>query len=419
MKKILITIGLIVACINGFGQVFVVNGSNNNPSVDLNTIVYTNDMEEYQFTSVKHNIDGKVLHNVKLIDSDTMNIIVDYVKIIIEPETTPAGGTTKPVISIGDNSTSYDNIVGNTTLSFNADTIIIPTILYTSYMENDIYLKVSTAATAGFFDFTCIVKYHKIDLQWRGAERYLNSETAILTNRFGSITLTQKQFIDSTITMLKDSALWTKFDLLYMFNVGDETGASQNWISNTYNLTSVPTVNWTTKLGIINVDATGYYNTGWKPSNGVNFTQDSASVFVKSSTNLTTNTYEWGLTDGTSKKAFAGVRYGGHFYGYLNSATGIDGSTSTSIGLFSLTRDVTNIYGYADKVNKATTAIASTAPNSTHNMYIGGVNNQGSLLANSRKRISFWAAGSYFTAAEVSTLVNILTWWDAHVSMHF
>lgn len=426
MKRILFILILAGLSALGYSQQmgggFIHVGGGGGASVELSNIVYTNNMEEFQFSKIIHNVNGKLSHSVKLISTDTLSVMIDYIKIITEPATSMGTGTTYPVISVGDNSTSFNNIIGNTTLSANTDTILIPNIYYTYNLSDSICLKVQTASDARYFDFTVIAKYHKLDLAWRGGERYANSETEVLTNRFSvAQTVPQKTFIDSAITYFKDSLIWDNADILYMMNVGDSTGAGQNWIENDNNLTATgsASIDFTTKLGFINLTDAGHLLTGYVPStDAVNLTVTSAATAIKSSTNINAAKYDYGAITDSDHKIFAAIRSGDFYYAYLENNAAVSASNSNSSGLFIQSRNVDTVWTYRNTTQLAKATSAHT-DKPTQQLWLMDVNNGGSPLGNTRRRYSFFLAGGKMDAIQVRRLNNILTWWDARVSLYF
>lgn len=99
-------------------------------------------------------------------------------------------------------------------------------------------------------------------------------------------TIARRRLIDTTIRNLKSAGLWDKFDLFYILAAHDEQAGRVNWKSpsaNTLSVVNSPT--FTANTGFTTNGTDNRLNTGWAPSDGVNFTQNSAglSAWVTSS----------------------------------------------------------------------------------------------------------------------------------------
>jgi hypothetical protein len=94
--------------------------------------------------------------------------------------------------------------------------------------------------------------------------------------------------INNAIVSLKAAGIWSECDLLYVLAAADSQAASLNWVNpaGSFNLTSTNSPSFTADMGYAGDGSTSYLSTGWAPStNGVNYTQNNASLFLWSVNN--------------------------------------------------------------------------------------------------------------------------------------
>lgn len=144
----------------------------------------------------------------------------------------------------------------------------------------------------------------------------------------GSVSVTQKGYVDTLVLALKTSSTWAKFDRLWLHGNAD-TDEKQATISlvnptATASLVSTPTL---TTGGWSGDGSTKYLNSNFNPyTDGVNYLRHSASVgsFVSSSSTTSDNQVSVGAYDSVTNASRANINpiFANSFYWSLNITTG-------------------------------------------------------------------------------------------------
>lgn len=176
------------------------------------------------------------------------------------------------------------------------------------------------------------------------------------------------------VRALKRTGVWDKMDVLYVFAAHDAQAARLNWKGNSaYDATAVNSPTFTVDQGYAGDGATSYLNTGWAPSAGVNYLQDSATVF------------------GWSRTAAAEAGTGNYWIG-----------TATSADVRVTPRTSADVYAY--RINQAT----SSGPANTDGSGLFAVSRSGAAATQSyRNGAAIGSAGNVASAARSAVAINI------------
>lgn len=190
----------------------------------------------------------------------------------------------------------------------------------------------------------------------------------------GTVSTTQKGYVDTLITGLKADSLFTIIDRLWLL-------AAENTQQANIDIVSLAT--WTAHGTMTRVSngytnggaATDYLDTGFNPSTATSphFVQNSASIFAYVQTSSTVG-YD-GVAIGNGSDSSGGSRIfprytDGNYYGAINSAANTpseSGANANSMGFYVETRTgsaATATYKNGSGILSGTTA--STAPNSAN-----------------------------------------------------
>ncbi len=223
-------------------------------------------------------------------------------------------------------------------------------------------------------------------------------------------TLSRQYAINALIAALKSAGIWTKLDVLQVFAAADAQAASLNW-KNPATFTASPqsSPTFTADRGYNGDGAASYVNTTWAPSNGVNYTQDSATIFAWSRTSAAESDDAKGiLGSGTTTAVRLTTRSSANLLRYrinqASSSSGGSGITDGS-GLYAASRSgaaATQAYR-----NGATSGLAGSVASgalSSVTLNIGRLN----TTAFSSAQCAAWGAGSNLSAAEHLSLYNAL-----------
>jgi hypothetical protein len=265
-----------------------------------------------------------------------------------------------------------------------------------------------------------------VNYQFKFSYTY-ESETLSLLSRF-SVTPSDswKIAINTCIKTLKTGGIWALTDVIYFFNMHNQTDALLNWKENAHNCTipgNIPT--FTTKQGFTgNTSTTPYLNTNFNPySDGFHYTQNSATIAIWRRQFLDN-------TSSTARMEFSNYEGGnyrigiGH-YGSIGDSFRINEITasgwyynlSRATGLIALTTTSnTNRMLYLNgNYMSSNTKTSSRAVN--NNLYILARNNAGAFPDQpSGNEISFAFAGASLDATKMLTLYTAVNTFNTTVN---
>lgn len=217
---------------------------------------------------------------------------------------------------------------------------------------------------------------------------------------------TRRALINTLISTMKTDGVWSKLDAFVVFAAADAQAAKLNWISGSFDPTTVSSPTFTVDRGY-NGNDTGYLNANYNPAtNGSDYVLNSAYVGAWSRT--ANNDANGGCLVGVAT-SFGQIDLRGRSQGdaraTLNSNTLIfyNGSPDGS-GWFAVNRtSSTDLKLYRNTVEVASGSITSTAVPSA-NVYVGAMNFLGSAAAIATQEIAVYAIGGGFTATDHNNL---------------
>jgi hypothetical protein len=250
------------------------------------------------------------------------------------------------------------------------------------------------------------------------AYRPVNSETVALIARMTvKPDAARQRIIDATVTSLKAAGLWAKLEALWVLEAHDAQAAQRNWIADAFNLTPVNSPTFTVDRGYAGNGSSSYLNTGFNPSLGSIFTQNSGSFGYYLSAGTITGSNSaigMGCSDASYATFLIPRSTGNAPRGRINSSATLDygpGSLSTRLGFTGLTRTgstVTNCWRNGSRSTTETTA-SSGRPN--NNMYLLATNSSGSAAGWSGNQMAWAFVGAGLTTAEISDLRVIMSYY--------
>jgi hypothetical protein len=221
----------------------------------------------------------------------------------------------------------------------------------------------------------------------------------------------RKALIDALVGSLKTAGVWSQLDLLYVLAAHDAQAARLNWKSPAaFAALTVNSPVFQADRGYTGDGASSRLRTQFTPStNGVNFIQDSASVWVWSRTNAQSNA-AIGANGGTNRTDIILRNASDQRFGRVNSNTAAAATSITeSSGFFGLTRrDASNILTFRNGSLIDTDAAASTAINNAE-QWICGANSTGF----STQQVAVAAWGGAMTDLEASFYSAVNTYMQA------
>lgn len=201
---------------------------------------------------------------------------------------------------------------------------------------------------------------------------YGNEATALVAAMTTRPTEARIALINTLINSLKTAGVWSKLDVLWITAAHDAQAARLNWKSpGTFTLTETSSPTFTTDRGYTGNGTSSYLTTGWIPStNGVNYTQNNASLFAWSRTSALIAA---GIFGGGTVGTFRIMpRTTGDFYAYVaNDATSRGPANADGAGFFGWSRtgvSATQPYKNGVAQGAVSTVASTTLPGGQANL---------------------------------------------------
>lgn len=208
---------------------------------------------------------------------------------------------------------------------------------------------------------------------------------------------------------LKAAGIWSLLDILYIFATDGGTDfATINWKApSSFQITKVNTPTFTNNEGFNFNGTTQYLNTNWRPgTDGINYTQNSASVGVYVNEAVTANSLlDFGCSnnaDGITQGIFLNSRNdSNNATNRTNDNTTFTASVSTSLGFNMNQRRASNDkreWKDGSQVGSTQTTTSTTPP--TVNLFFGASNGNGTAVTPSTRELGCAFAGSSLSGLE-------------------
>lgn len=228
----------------------------------------------------------------------------------------------------------------------------------------------------------------------------------------------QKTAINTFILSLKSGLSITNlsdtFDAMWILAGETQESSLKNLVKNAHHCTLAGTPNPTfTQFEGLQGDGTnGYLVANYNPNlQGINYTQNNASIGYYSRTDKAANMREIGCADGTSSNNLMSKAADNNFYCGLNEGPGfIFGTIADTLGMLMVTRNsnaIADVNCYHNKttvVKSVSAGVTTGVPNAA--LYLMAFNNEGSLLQPSDRQMSFAFIGEHLTTTMRDVLVD-------------
>lgn len=235
---------------------------------------------------------------------------------------------------------------------------------------------------------------------------------------YDAMTTKPSTYAGAQNTMVKglvDDGVWAKLDVFYVFAVHTNGGSEAliNWKNpGTYNATAANSPTFTADQGFAG-GTNEYIDTNWNPtSHGSNYTQNSASAFIYSRTNVDENRKCFGINH--TNDLYLEARRSNAAEIKINETGSGTGANTDSRGLFIVDRpSSTKQYLYRNGTEIIDdTDTSSGLPNL--NVYVLAVAEAGGAAEFCTLQISMFGAGSALTSGDRSNLQSRFeTYMDA------
>ena len=218
--------------------------------------------------------------------------------------------------------------------------------------------------------------------------------------------------IDNTMVVgLVSDGVWVKLDVVWVY-ASHTNGAGEaliNWkLPGTYDATAYNAPTFTAYEGFLGNGTTQYIDCNWVPSvNGVNYTQNSASMLIYVRTNVNTNTAHGTAENADTKDLFFTPKQAdGKAYIKTNDFTYISVSNADGSGMYINTRTaaaVNKLYRNKIAIINGTTASIGVP---THSPYCLAYNNDDVAAGFRADQVSLYAFGAGLTQTDINNLTD-------------
>lgn len=221
---------------------------------------------------------------------------------------------------------------------------------------------------------------------------------------------TRQGYINTLVTSLKTAGVWTLLDELWIMAAHDAQAARLGW-KRYKNLTAVNSPTFTTDRGYAGIAFSAYLNTNFVPStDGVQFTQNDASLGVYSRTDGYQSNFEAGVSDGTNRiSIMLGNTTSEVGRVQLNQSLNSEvGRLTTPTGLLVIRRTGAAANGALQNgvIVKTQNLASSGLPTKT--LFIAAFNNNGSATGQNTRQFAAAFVGAAMSEAQQLSLYNAI-----------
>lgn len=248
---------------------------------------------------------------------------------------------------------------------------------------------------------------------------FTDPDAEAFSDEIGTLNDTQNEALDQLVLDLKADSLWAKMIALYPFVGGNATAHSYNLKDvNTFQITWNGTVTHNAN-GVAGDASTGYGDTGYNPtSDSMNAQDNHFSVYSRTSSTVGAK-MELGGETAAGNRIYLGAGFFDSAY-HLNGvgASEISVANANAQGFYIGTRRGSadaELYKNGSSIGTDTDSNAS-ATLSTHNIYLCGSNNAGSLVLASDKNIAFASIGTGLTDTDAANFYTTVQAFQAALS---
>jgi len=236
-----------------------------------------------------------------------------------------------------------------------------------------------------------------------------------VTTAGGSLSTTEQEAVNTLVVQMKADGIWTKMKAIYPMVGASAAACAQNLKSSSY--TGSFTSGWTFASTGINGNGTNsYFNTNFNGSTQLSNNNIHISGYSRSqkypNTTSTPMIVMAALGSGSNLldleiiNASSANKTASYIYDYDANKGILEIATTSTLGFYTSTRTSTSSHKiYKNGTTIATSTTASNYNNAPNvNLYLGALNNNGSLLFSNNINFAFASIGDGLTDTEASDL---------------
>jgi hypothetical protein len=220
-----------------------------------------------------------------------------------------------------------------------------------------------------------------------------------VTSAGGSLSLIERQAVNQLVVDLKSAGIWSSMKAIYPMVGASAAACAQNLKSSSF--TGSFSTGWTfSSTGVTPNGVSAYMDTTLVPSANLSITSGHFSFYSRTST-LDLPEYDLGSQDGGGAPNALIIKYSNSSFYAAYGSYNATYTNSNSQGFYVVNRNsATDTTGF--KNNSKVITQSQTAALSTASLYIGGYNNNGSMIQPSTKQCAFSSIGDGLTDTQAS-----------------
>ena len=217
----------------------------------------------------------------------------------------------------------------------------------------------------------------------------------------------RKVLISQTIAALTIAGVWQKLDMLQVYAADAQANALLNWISSSYNASLVNTPTFTTDRGFTFNGTTQYLDTGYNPSTGPKWGQNSHTFGRWMRSGSAGNVADLGVNDGSGRTATIASNAAGVAYTVGDSSVTSTQATSP-IGNIAAVRSVAGSFDIYKAGASVANIVAVSNSGANLNFYVAALNLSGAAANFSSNEYSATYVGQSLNSTEMAALHSAL-----------
>jgi hypothetical protein len=234
-----------------------------------------------------------------------------------------------------------------------------------------------------------------------------------VTTAGGTLSATEKQAVNQLVLDLKANSLWSAMKAIYPMVGASAAACAQNLKSSSF--TGTFSSGWTfASTGA--TPSVSYMNTGFNLSTQIGSNPLNMSFYSRTNNSLSQG--EIGCYNnpaGTTDNEIL-INYSGTFYGFNSPSKYVQVSNSDSRGFYQLNAQALNLKAFKNSNQFGATVSLTTYTSTNANVYVGGINNNGTLTTPSTKECAFASIGDGLTDTQASNFYTAVQAFNTTLS---
>ena len=217
----------------------------------------------------------------------------------------------------------------------------------------------------------------------------------------GSLSATEKLAVNKLVLDLKGYSIWAKMKAIYPMVGASSAACAQNLKSSSF--TGTFTSGWTfASTGVTPNGTSAYMNTSFNLSSQIGANPLSLSFYSRTNNILAQGDIGcYNNPAGTTDNEIL-INYSGAFYGFNSPSKYVQATNTDSRGFYQLNAQGLNLKAFKNSSQFGTTVSLTTYTSTNANVYVGGINNNGTLVTPSSKECAFSSIGDGLTDTQAS-----------------